>query len=142
MDAVISFLRDAPVATLVFLIIVENVFIFVASLVAGALLAKCFAARRVADKPESLTRLEVLLAISTVFLNSLVTIAGLLLWRRGIIQFREETGIAVVFDFLFLVLVMDVCMYALHRLAHWPLFFQIVHRTHHRYDNPRPLPCS
>lgn len=140
MDAIIRFLRDAPVAMLIVFIVLENVFIFVASLVVGAWLAKWFAHRPVSEAPELLSRQEIGLATSTVLLNSLVTIAGLFLWRRGIIQFRTDMGFfTVLLDLAFLVLVMDVCMYVLHRVAHIPIFFKIVHRTHHCYDNPRPL---
>jgi sterol desaturase/sphingolipid hydroxylase (fatty acid hydroxylase superfamily) len=42
-------------------------------------------------------------------------------------------------DFFVLVLTMDVCMYILHRIAHLPVFFRPIHRTHHHYDYPRPL---
>jgi sterol desaturase/sphingolipid hydroxylase (fatty acid hydroxylase superfamily) len=34
---------------------------------------------------------------------------------------------------------MDLAMYVLHRLAHHPLLFPLLHRLHHRYERPRPL---
>ena len=139
MDALIDFLRHAPIAVLCFLIVVENVFIFATTLLAGAWLTRRFAGRRVTESAAPVTSHEITLALTTVFLNSLVTIIGLLLWRRGIIEFRMDMGLAALLDFAFLVFAMDLAMYFLHRVAHIPLFFRIIHRTHHRYDNPRPL---
>jgi sterol desaturase/sphingolipid hydroxylase (fatty acid hydroxylase superfamily) len=34
---------------------------------------------------------------------------------------------------------MDLAMYFLHRLAHVPFLYRLVHATHHRYEHPRPL---
>ncbi|MGC4031889.1 MAG: sterol desaturase family protein [Tepidisphaeraceae bacterium] len=45
----------------------------------------------------------------------------------------------MVLDALILLVVMDFAMYVLHRIAHHRLLFPLVHRTHHRYDRPRPL---
>ncbi|RYG72834.1 fatty acid hydroxylase family protein [bacterium] len=139
MDTIIRFLHDTPLWFLAVCFVLENVSILLGTVWVGEWLVKRYELRRVTEAAPPLTKAEVLLASSTVLLNSLVTFAGLLLWRQGIIQFRIEYGVAVLLDFCILVLAMDVCMYVLHRLAHVPLFFKIVHRTHHEYDNPRPL---
>lgn len=139
MDAFVNFLRHTPLSLLAFLLLLENVFIFVAALGAGWILTKIFVHRPVSEAPEPLTSIELFLAAQTVLLNTLVTFAGLLLWRRGIIEFRNATGWPVLWDFLVLVMAMDACMYFLHRVAHIPVFYQIIHRTHHFYDHPRPL---
>jgi sterol desaturase/sphingolipid hydroxylase (fatty acid hydroxylase superfamily) len=34
---------------------------------------------------------------------------------------------------------MDLAMYVFHRVAHHPLLYPIIHSTHHRFENPRPL---
>lgn len=139
MNSLIALLRDTPVWVLALCIVAENVFIVVASVVVGELLGRLYASHRVTEPAPPLTALEIGLASTTVLLNSLVTVGGLFLWRGGWIHFRIETGWATGLDFLVLVVVMDAAMYVLHRLAHVPLFFKMVHRTHHLYDNPRPL---
>jgi sterol desaturase/sphingolipid hydroxylase (fatty acid hydroxylase superfamily) len=138
-ETVIHFLRNAPVGILAALIAAENLLILGMTVVFGGWLAKRYVHRAVAETAPPITRNEIALALTTVLLNFLVTLAGLFLWRWGVIEFRTDTGLAVLWDFLFLVLVMDVCMYVLHRAAHVPLFFKVIHRTHHHYDNPRPL---
>jgi sterol desaturase/sphingolipid hydroxylase (fatty acid hydroxylase superfamily) len=72
-------------------------------------------------------------------LNTAVTVAGLLLWRRGIVRFRDDVGPWAAVDVVVLLFVMDLAMYALHRLAHHRWLFPILHRLHHRFDRPRPL---
>lgn len=139
MDAFLHFLREAPLPILALCFFAENGFIVAATLLVGAWLSRIFASRRVAEVAPPLTSIELALALLTLCLNSLVTFVGLLLWRRDIIHFRTGFGWTVLLDFPLLVIVMDVAMYVLHRLAHVPLLFQRIHRTHHFYDNPRPL---
>ena len=139
MNSLITFLRDTPVWILALCILAENVFILVASVLVGQAIGKLYDSRRVTEEAPPLTALEIGLAGVTILLNSLVTLGGLFLWRGGFIRFRVGFGWTVLLDFLVLVLLMDAAMYVLHRLAHIPLFFKVVHRTHHLYDNPRPL---
>lgn len=140
MDAFLAFLREAPLWLLALLAVVENVVILLGAVVVGEWLSRRFNNRRVVDTIPPLDNTQFLLATSTVLLNSLVTFLGLLLWRTGIIHIRTETSVLVVLrDFCVLVFTMDVCMYILHRMAHIPILFHIIHRTHHHYDNPRPL---
>jgi sterol desaturase/sphingolipid hydroxylase (fatty acid hydroxylase superfamily) len=40
---------------------------------------------------------------------------------------------------LVLLFVMDLAMYVSHRVAHHRWVYPLVHRTHHRYDRPRPI---
>jgi sterol desaturase/sphingolipid hydroxylase (fatty acid hydroxylase superfamily) len=81
----------------------------------------------------------VLLAGACVLLNSLVMVAGIILWRAGIIQVRRALDWRVLLDVAVLFFAMDFAMYVLHRVAHLRWVFPLVHATHHRYENPRPL---
>src|ERR1051325_5875477 len=110
MDALIHFLRDTPVWILALCFVAENVFILGATVLVGEMLVRLYSAHRVTEVAPPLSSTEVLLACTTVTLNSLVTLAGLLLWRGGFIHFRSEMGWAVVLDFVVLVLVMDAAM--------------------------------
>ncbi len=68
-----------------------------------------------------------------------MTVVGLLLWRADIIHIRSDTGVWAWLDVFVLLGVMDFAMYWLHRLAHHPLVFPILHQLHHYFDRPRPL---
>lgn len=139
MDALIHWLRDAPLWQAVAVLLAENVLIFALALLVGNWLIGRFAERRVSLPAPPLARLEVAVAASNVLLNTVVTLAGLFLWRAGVVRFRPDTGLWAVLDVFVLLLVMDFAMYWLHRAAHHRLLFPILHRLHHTFDRPRPL---
>jgi sterol desaturase/sphingolipid hydroxylase (fatty acid hydroxylase superfamily) len=75
-----------------------------------------------------------------VVLNGGVAVAGWLLWQAGLLHVRRNASAwAVALDVAVLFVAMDVLMYAFHRLAHLRWLYPLIHRTHHRYDRPRPL---
>ena len=139
MEAVMRWILVAPLWQAVLALLVENLVVFVFSLLFGDWLVRRYAGRRVALEPLPLARLEVLVAASSVVLNTVTTLAGLFLWRSGIIRFRTDAGVWAWLDVVALLLIMDFAMYWLHRLAHHPWLFPILHRLHHEYDRPRPL---
>ncbi|GAA1563672.1 hypothetical protein GCM10009678_53390 [Actinomadura kijaniata] len=85
------------------------------------------------------TRLEVALAVMTTVLNAGVAVAGWWLWRHGILRLEGFTGLGVLVDLVGFTLVMDAAMYAGHAAAHHRTVYALVHRLHHRFDDPRPL---
>lgn len=139
MEAVIHWLHDAPLWQAVLALLLENVVILLLALALGHWLIRQFADRRVALPPLPLDQLEIALTVSTVLLNTVTTLVGLFLWRTGIIRFRTDAGLWAWLDVLALLLIMDLAMYLLHRLAHHPWLFPWMHRLHHDYDRVRPL---
>jgi sterol desaturase/sphingolipid hydroxylase (fatty acid hydroxylase superfamily) len=121
------------------LLLVENLLVFALALAGGALLERRFRTQRVADPPDPLERTEIVLAAVTVLLNTAVTIAGLWLYRRGLVRFRDDWGLRALADAAVLLLAMDAAMYLLHRLVHLEPFYGWFHALHHRYERPRPL---
>jgi Delta7-sterol 5-desaturase len=138
-DAILQTLRTMPLGLAAVLLLAENLVLFGLALGAGTLLRRRFEHRRVAPPPPPLGALEIGCAAATVLLNTAVTLAGLLLWREGLIRFRTDAGLWAALDVLALLLVMDAAMYALHRVAHLAWLYPLLHRTHHRYERPRPL---
>ncbi len=138
-DALIRALADLHWGAAGALFLVENLAIIGLSLALGRwILAR--GARRIAAPPPPLSPLEVALTASTLALNTAVTLGGWALWRADIIHFRAEwRPLWILLDVLVLAAVMDFAMYALHRLAHHPLLYPLLHRMHHRFDRPRPL---
>nr|MDQ2732854.1 sterol desaturase family protein [Armatimonadota bacterium] len=105
----------------------------------GSILVKRYGQRPVSPPPPPLTLLEIVLAASSVLINTLITVIGLWFWRAGWVWFRDDWGMGVLQDVLVLGFSMDFLMYCLHRVAHRPWFYRIIHSTHHRFDHPRPL---
>jgi Delta7-sterol 5-desaturase len=132
-------LRTMPIGLAALWTIVENVAIFLLTLAVGHVLVIRFKTHPVAPKPDPISRQELLLAVSCVILNAVVTIAGIVLWRADVIRIRYDVGIAALGDFLVLFFAMDFAMYVFHRVAHHPMLYALIHQTHHRYENPRPL---
>lgn len=120
-------------------VLAENALIFVTAIVGGEVLVRVFKKKAVSDAPEPLTQMEIGLAVCTIVINSLVTWVGVVLWRADLIQAPYDTGLRVLLDAVVLFLAMDFLMYVFHRVAHHPLLYPIIHSTHHRYENPRPL---
>lgn len=139
MEPLIRWLHDAPLWQAVLALLAENVLILGLALLLGRALVRSFENRRVALPALPVCRLEVLVTTSTVLLNTVTTLIGLFLWRSGFIHFRADAGVWAWLDVFVLLLVMDLAMYVLHRAAHHPWIFPLMHRLHHGYDRPRPL---
>ena len=121
-------------------LLLQNLVQMLGCLGGGWLLQRALAGRRVARPPDPLSRTEVAVATLTLLGTTGVTWLGWLALRAGWIQVRLSSGITqVILDAALLLLLMDLAMYATHRLAHWPPVFPALHALHHRYERVRPL---
>ncbi len=139
LDQLLGALRSLDLYTITALLLAENLVIFILAILLGHVLIRLFSHKPVALPPDTLSRTEIVLTLTTILLNTAVTVAGWWLWRHDIIQFRTDTGIWAWADVLLLLLVMDCAMYFLHRMAHIKVLYTILHKIHHKYDRPRPL---
>ncbi len=138
----IESLHTIPIWQAALWVTIANVSMFIVSLAAGELLVRRDARHRVSPAPGSLTTQEVRLATVRVVLNALVAVAGLVLWRGGVIHLRpygDYSALTVILDTLVLFVAMDFAMYVCHRVAHLPPLSPIAHKTHHLVEDPRPL---
>ncbi|MDF1663531.1 MAG: sterol desaturase family protein [Planctomycetota bacterium] len=138
MEVMISFLKEESLTKLGLLFLLENLAIFLFTLVVGRVFIWRFRSARVTAPAPPIKGWELALALVNVVLNSTVTLLGLWLWRQGWIVFRNELGIYALIDVFVLVAVMDFAMYWLHRIAHIK-FVYFVHVTHHEFQRVRPL---
>jgi Delta7-sterol 5-desaturase len=138
-EQVITWLKSAAWPELVLVFLAENLVILALVILFGNWIAARLSSRRVALPPEPLTKTEVFVAFVNVLLNTATTLAGLWLWRRGVVQFRTDAGVFALADVLVLLFSMDLLMYLLHRIAHTRVLYNLLHKFHHRYERPRPL---
>lgn len=138
-ESIIKWLVSAPWDELIIVFLIENLIILMLVVCLGQLCMRWFSSRRVSQLPAPLTRGEIIITMINVILNTGTTLAGLWLWRNGIIHFREDIGLWAVMDIFILLLIMDLLMYLLHRVAHFPIFYQFLHQYHHKYEQVRPL---
>src|SRR3954452_7810005 len=110
--------KALPLVGVVLLALVGNWTAFFLTLAVGRLLARRYHGKPTTPPPEPVTTRELWLAASCVLVNTVVTIAGILLWQRGVIQVRREADLRVALDVLVLIAAMDFLMYVFHRVAH------------------------
>ncbi|MAT69279.1 MAG: C-5 sterol desaturase [Planctomycetaceae bacterium] len=140
MTLILEHVRAAALWQLVAWSLALNVVLFVASVALGELAVRLLARRRCCQPAAAVTGKEMALSATCVVLNAGVTVVGALLYQRGWIVVLTEFPLwRAVLDFVVLFFVMDLAMYLLHRVAHHRSIYPWVHRTHHDYENPRPL---
>lgn len=133
-------LREMSIIGVMIWAAVENLLILVIVLVMGKFLVHRYQNQRVTQAPEPLTSLEIGLAASCVFLNTVITIIGVMLWQSEVIHVHFDANVLMtIADTVILFFAMDFAMYVFHRMAHHPQLYPIIHMTHHRFENPRPL---
>ncbi|WP_078552304.1 sterol desaturase family protein [Bacillus alkalicellulosilyticus] len=119
-------------------IVLLNILILVSCIIIGNKLVSMFLKRPVASIITT-RPYEVVLAGMTVFFNSAVTLIGYYLWKNEIIVLSTSFGWRSWADILVLLIIMDFAMYVFHRLAHMKWLYPYIHRTHHRFEDPRPI---
>jgi lathosterol oxidase len=138
-DQTLTFFRALTLWQASLWLLLLNTLQFALSLLAGEWAVRRFRAQQIGAPPGPIARDEIGLVIVCVLLNTSVGVAGWWLWRRGLIVVRPSTFGRTIVDLAVLFAAMDFLMYASHRIAHVPWIFSLVHGTHHRYVNPRPL---
>ncbi len=103
------------------------------------LLAQLFRRNRIFDTPQPLTASDIAFSISAIAFNSLVAVIGWLLWKHGWIEIRHPSFLRTVADTILFIIVMDLAMYAFHWVAHYPILYRIIHRSHHTHESTNPL---
>jgi len=134
----IDLLKDITPIHAAFLFLGQNLAVFAAAVALGRIIQD-YSGQQIIAKPGKLTLLEISLTISTILLNSLVTLAGWWLWKNGFIKIRFGLSAWDLVDFFVLFFVMDFSMYVLHRLAHYKPIYPYLHAIHHKTINVRPI---
>jgi sterol desaturase/sphingolipid hydroxylase (fatty acid hydroxylase superfamily) len=128
---------DWPEAAGLFLL--ENLLVMGVALLFGHGLRRVFTTSSAPALPNPITRKEWQVALLTLLINSLITLAGFLLWRRGIITLHTGFSFRILVVFVVLFLGMDLLMYLFHYLVHKTFLYGLIHRLHHQYREPQPI---
>ncbi len=120
-----------PVA-LFLLFFVENILIAAIAVFLGFLVDRLLTTFK-----NEITVKEIGWACSTIFFNTLVTLAGYKLYQFGFIIFYMQFSLTEIgIDFLLLVLAMDFLMYMFHWAIHKLHALYSYHDLHHQYNTP------
>ncbi|MES2733947.1 MAG: fatty acid hydroxylase family protein, partial [Bacteroidota bacterium] len=110
------------------LFLVENLLVILLALGFGYVLQWLFRQHKLPEMTfGTISRREALLASMTLVINTLITYAGFLLWRLGIIHIGEEITYKVLLDFALLFLGMDFLMYVFHYGIHKTFLHRYIH---------------
>ena len=122
------------------LFLVENLLVMLLALGFGYLLQAIYGRHRaLGPVHHPISGPEMRLAAATLVINTLITGAGFLLWRGGIIGIREDISYRMLLDFAVLFIGMDLLMYVFHYLIHHTPLYPWVHGQHHDYPEPQPI---
>lgn len=137
----VASLRTMDWWSAIVLLVAANIALFVGSIAAGEILIRTTrSSPRLGDKPPPVTRADIGWAGACLVVNTMVSVAGLALYRAGAIEVvLAFSWWRPIVDVVVLTLAMDAAMYAGHRIAHHRLLFPPVHQLHHRHEYPRPL---
>ena len=138
-NAVLEFFVELTPMEAGFWLLVQNVLQFVLCLLGGHLLLNAYSSRRITEPPERVTTKQLTLALVCIFLNTAVAVAGWFLWKYNFIHINMTVSWGALIDMSVLLVAMDFLMYVTHRIAHLPLIYPILHRTHHLEIRTRPL---
>ncbi|MCM0673254.1 sterol desaturase family protein [Micromonospora phytophila] len=138
MDAALDWAWRLDVGQVVGLALLENVILFLIAVGVGNAVLRLPTVVRLLPDPGRISRLQAWLAGGAILMNSLITVAGWGLWKTGIIHLNADPGLQILTDFVLLLLLMDLLMYAGHAVAHRPQLFPLAHALHHRFVDARP----
>ena len=130
-----EYLNSLHLISLFLLFLAENLIIAVSAVVLG------FAFDGLLPEMKRLiTRGEVYWAFSTVFFNTLITLAGYMLFQQEYIIFHLDFDVfEILVDLAVLVLAMDLLMYVFHWAIHKISFIYRYHDLHHQYNTPTAI---
>jgi sterol desaturase/sphingolipid hydroxylase (fatty acid hydroxylase superfamily) len=138
MEAVLAWAWQLDAGGVVALALLENLVLFLVAVSVGNGALRLPTVARLLPDPGRISRLQAWLAADAVVMNAVVTVAGWLLWKAGIIHLDSSAGVRAAVDFVALLLLMDLLMYAGHAVAHRPALFPLAHALHHRFVDARP----
>ncbi|SEW50015.1 Sterol desaturase/sphingolipid hydroxylase, fatty acid hydroxylase superfamily [Chitinophaga arvensicola] len=134
MEAYLERLVNLPLPLLLCLLLLQNLLVFAGALLAG------YAMRKWYHVPiQRVTVAAWKIGLLTVLINTVITIAGALLWKHGYIRMTYTSGPVIVGDTLILFFAMDMLMYVFHYVIHHTFLYRAVHALHHEAVNPTPI---
>lgn len=124
-------------AALFFLIV--NVLIVLSSALLWVLMRRGFRTQPVFDHIRPISRSDIVMTCGAVLMNAIVSLGGWWIWRQGGLSLAAFSWGRLLYDFIAMLMLMDVGMYVSHRLAHIPIVYDMVHRRHHEHTETNAL---
>jgi lathosterol oxidase len=131
----LNYLKQLSLIELFILFLLENGLLIIVAVTIGFFLDGTL--KKISLK---ISGTEILWTFSTLVFNTIITLAGFLLYKEGIIKMTLETNFfRILLDTLVLILGMDFLMYVFHYLIHNIRFVTRIHHLHHKYEAPTAI---
>jgi len=135
MQSIFDYLTTCTLPVLFLLFLIENSIIASLAIFIGFTLDGLLS-----EMKKLITKREIYWTYSTIFFNTLITLAGYKLFQYGFIVFHlQYVFIETVIDFIILVLAMDFLMYVFHWAIHKLSIIYKYHDLHHVYNTPTAI---
>ncbi|MDR6782266.1 lathosterol oxidase [Pedobacter africanus] len=132
----LSFFEDLSWLEWIVFSLAANTFLYFFSIGLYLFIDKTCPKNKIQTTDHPLLKSDLYLSLLTLFLNSVVMLIGVYLWRSGWISLNEsKTTLALLVEIILLTLVMDLLMYIFHYLAHHAFIYKILHRKHHEHTS-------
>lgn len=114
--------------------LISNTFLYLFSIGVYLFIDTTCSKQRIQTTDHPFLKSDLYVSFLTLFLNSIVMLTGVYLWKSGWILLNEsKTILAQFIETVSIILVMDLLMYVFHFLAHHPFIYKILHRKHHEH---------
>lgn len=120
--------------------LISNVFLYLFSIGLYLFIDKTCSKDKIQEADHPFSKSDLYLSFITVFINALVMLIGVFLWKFQLIQLNNNKSvITIILEIAIITLVMDLLMYFFHYFAHIPLIYKIIHQKHHEHISTNQL---
>lgn len=132
----LSFFEDLSWLEWIIFSWISNTFLYLFSIGFYIFIDKTCRKNKIQTTDHPFLRSDLYVSFLTLFLNNVVMLTGVYLWKSGWITLNESKPILVLFvEIVAIILVMDLLMYIFHYVAHFPFIYKILHRKHHEHKS-------
>lgn len=116
--------------------IISNTFLYLFSIGFYIVIDKTCRKNKIQTTDHPFLKADLYVSFLTLFLNIVVMLTGVCLWKLGWVTLNESKNIfTIVVEIVAITLIMDVLMYIFHYFVHHPLLYNILHRKHHKHTS-------
>jgi lathosterol oxidase len=132
----LSFFEDLSWLEWIIFSLISNTFLYLFSIGFYIFTDKTCSKNKIQETDHPFLKSDLYLSFLTLFLNSVVMLTGVYLWKSGWIKLNEsKTILTILVEIAAITLVMDLLMYIFHYMVHHPFIYKILHRKHHEHTS-------
>lgn len=132
----LSFFEDLSWLEWIIFSLISNTFLYLFSIGFYIFTDRTCSKNKIQETDHPFLKSDLYLSFLTLFLNSVVMLTGVYLWKSGWIKLNEsKTILTILFEIAAITLVMDLLMYIFHYMVHHRFIYKILHRKHHEHTS-------